>query len=54
MFTLSNYSFYKTDDDVIRRAKPEDDALSNYQKRRLNSYFVISSYMQNKNKKVIL
>ena len=35
MFTLSNYPFYKTDDDVTKRPHPEDDALSNPQHRRL-------------------
>ena len=35
MFTLSDYPFYKTDDDVTKRPHPEDDALSNPQHRRL-------------------
>tara|TARA_Y100000589_G_C26583825_1_gene399497 strand:- start:146 stop:304 length:159 start_codon:yes stop_codon:yes gene_type:complete len=32
---LSDYLFYKTDDDVTKRPHPDDDALSSPQSRRL-------------------
>ena len=35
MFTLSDYPFYRTDDDVTKRPHPEDNALSNPQHRIL-------------------
>ena len=35
MFTLSDYPFYKTDDDLPKRPDPREDALSNPQSRRL-------------------
>jgi len=34
MFTLSDYPFYKTDDDMTKRPHPEDEALSNTKHRR--------------------